>query len=171
MHQDTQRKQRNTSTTSGRRSMLAAVLIAAAGALTIAGSSVAADAHGGGLHGRGDRMAAVDPATADKHIDKMVERIAGDGTPQQKARLAEIAKSAFADLQPLQAQTRAAHQRAHQLLMQTSIDRVALEQIRVEQVQRYDASSKRLLAALADASEVLTPEQRGRFAEHLKRLH
>ena len=150
-----------------RRWILAAALVAALGA---AGASVAGEGFGG-MHGHGGHHA-MDPASAAKHIDKMIATIAPDATPQQKARLTEIAKAAFADLQPLHAQLRDAHKRAHELLMQPVIDRAALEALRVEQMQRVDAVSKRVLAAVEDAAEILTPEQRTRFAEHMhKRMH
>ncbi len=56
--------------------------------------------------------------------------------------------------------------------MAPAIDRVALEQLRVEQIARMDKVSKRLLTAVEDAAEVLTPEQRVRFHDHLKkRMH
>jgi Spy/CpxP family protein refolding chaperone len=56
--------------------------------------------------------------------------------------------------------------------MAPTIDRVALERLRVEQVQNVDALSKRILAAVEDAAEVLTPEQRQKFARHLQgRMH
>ena len=151
-----------------RRWILAAAAVAALGATGIAGASFAADAMGG-MHG--GRHHAMDPADAAKHIDKMIEKIAPDATPQQKARLAEIAKSAFADLQPVHAQLRDAHKRAHDLLMQPVIDRVALEALRAEQIQRADAISKRLLAAVEDAADILTPEQRARFTEHMQKRH
>ena len=158
---------------SGRRWILAAALVAAVGATGVAGASMAGEGFGGhgGMHGGMGRHA-MDPASAAKHIDKMIERIAPDATPQQKARLTEIAKAAFADLQPLHGQLRDAHKRVHELLMQPVVDRGALEALRVEQVQRIDAVSKRVLAAVADAADVLTPEQRVRFAEHMqKRMH
>jgi protein CpxP len=153
---------------SGRRWIMAAALVAAVGAVGVAGASMAGDGMGG-MHG--GRHHAMDPATAAKHIDKMIEKIAPDATPQQKARLGEIAKSAFADLKPVHAQLREAHQRAHDLLMQPVIDRGALEALRAEQVQRLDAVSKRLLTAVEDAADILTPEQRVRFAEHMKNRH
>lgn len=168
MNQDTQTKPR-----SSRRWLAAAAMVAAIGATGFAGASYAGDGFGmhGHGHGRGHH-GPMDPATAAKHIDKMIERIAADATPQQKARLAEIAKAAFADLQPVRAQFKDAHKRVHELLMQPTVDRVALEQLRVEQMQRADAVSKRMLEAVADASEVLTPEQRVRFHQHMKkRMH
>jgi len=152
---------------SGRRWILAAALVAAVGATGMAGASFAGEGMGG-MHGRHHAM---DPASAAKHIDKMIEKIAPDATPQQKAHLAEIAKSAFADLTPLHAQLRDAHQRAHELLMQPVIDRAALEALRAEQIQRVDAASKRVLQAVEDAADILTPEQRARFAEHMQKRH
>ena len=153
----------------GRRWIIAAAMAGAIAATGFAGASMAGERGMTGMHGHGMQHGPLDAASAAKHIDKMVERIAGDGTPQQKARLAEIAKSCFADLQGTQAEFKAAHAKAHQLLMQTAIDRVALEQLRVEQIARMDKVSKRMLTAVEDAAEVLTPEQRLRFAEHLKK--
>ena len=157
-----------------RRWMIAAALVTAVAATAVTGASIAADAgaradgKGFGMrHGR--HQGPIDAAMTGKHIDKMVERIVGDGTAQQKARLSEIAKSAFADLKGPHAEFKAGNEKIRALLMQTAIDRIALEKLRAEQVARMDAISKRLLSALEDAAEVLTPEQRLRFAEHLHR--
>ncbi len=154
----------------GRRWMLAAALVAAVGATGLAGASYAGEAMAG-LHGGhgGARHHGMDPARAAKHIDRMIAKIAPEASAQQQARLKEIANAAFADLKPLRAELRSTHERAHALLMAPVVDRAALEALRVEQVQRFDAVSKRLTAALADAADVLTPEQRLRFAEHMKK--
>ena len=58
-----------------------------------------------------------------------------------------------------------ARQRGRTLLTQPSIDRGAIEALRAEQLALADAASKRLAQALADAAEVLTPEQRRRIYE------
>jgi Spy/CpxP family protein refolding chaperone len=110
----------------------------------------------------------MDPAAMEAHIDKMVEQFAGDASADQKARLAAIAKAALADLRPAHEQFRQAHARAHELLTAAVIDRAALEQLRVAQMQRMDFISRRILAAVEDAADVLTPEQRAKFAEHLR---
>ena len=115
---------------------------------------------------------AMDPAAMDAHIDKMVDQFAADASPDQKARVAAIAKAAMADLRPAHAQFGQAHARAHELLMAPVIDRGALEQLRAEQMQRMDFASRRILTAVEDAADVLTPEQRAKFAAHLRaRMH
>ena len=45
-------------------------------------------------------------------------------------------------------------------LEQPTIDRAALEQIRATELQRAETASSRVVQAIADAAEVLTPEQR-----------
>lgn len=165
MNIDTTKKPRT-----GRRWMIAAALVAAIGATGAAGASMAAEGFGH-MHKRGHH-GPVDAATAAKHIDKIIDKVVPDATAQQKARLTEIAKSAFADMMPVRAQLRDAHKRAHELLMAPVVDRLALESLRAEQMARMDALSKRMLAAVTDAADILTPEQRTRFHEHMKkRMH
>jgi Spy/CpxP family protein refolding chaperone len=90
-------------------------------------------------------------------------------TSQQKDRLVAIATAALADLRPLREQQRASRLRGMQLLAAPTIDRAALEQVRVAQMQAADARSRRMVQAMADAAEVLTPEQRAKAAERMQR--
>jgi Spy/CpxP family protein refolding chaperone len=90
------------------------------------------------------------------------------GTADQKTRLVAIATAAMADLRPLREQMRQARRAGLDLLAAPVIDRRALEQARVSQMQLADARSRRLVQAFADAADVLTPEQRVKVAEHLK---
>lgn len=148
-----------------RRWLIAAALVIAAGG---AGATLAAGKQGlPGHHGHAPGMA-MDPAAMDAHIDKMVEQFAADASPDQRARVAGIAKAAAADLRPAHEQFRQAHARAHELLMAPVVDRAALEQLRAVQMQRMDFISRRIVAAVADAADVLTPEQRAKLAGHLK---
>jgi protein CpxP len=151
-------------TRTGRRWLIAAALAVAAGA---AGASFASGVALPGHHGHAAHMA-VDPAAMDAHIDKMVGQFAADASPDQQARVAAIAKAAMADLRPAHAQFRQAHARAHELLTAPVIDRAALEQLRAVQMQRMDFISRRILTAVEDAADVLTPEQRAKFGAHLR---
>jgi Spy/CpxP family protein refolding chaperone len=151
------------------RWLIVASLVVAAGA---AGASFANGGAGLPGHQSGAGHMAMDPAAMEAHIDKMVEQFAADASPDQKARVAAIAKAAMADLRPAHEQFRQAHARAHELLMAPVIDRAALEQLRATQMQRMEFISRRILAAVEDAADVLTPEQRAKLAEHLRaRMH
>lgn len=151
----------------GRRWLIAAALAVAVGAT---GASVASgDAVMARHHGHAGHMP-MDPAALDAHIDRMVAQFAADASPDQRMRVAAIAKAAITDLRSAHAQFRQGHAGAHALLMAPVIDRAALEQLRAAQMQRMDFMSRRILTALEDASDVLTPEQRAKFAGHLKTL-
>jgi protein CpxP len=146
---------------SRRRWTIAAVLALAAG-------TVCASFASGGpvLHGHHGHMA-MSPAAMQAHIDKMIAQCAADASEDQKARLAAIANAAVADLRPVHQQFRDDHARAHTLLTAQSIDRAALEQWRAAQMQRIDFMSRRVLAAVEDSAELLTPEQRAQCAGRL----
>jgi protein CpxP len=150
---------------SGRRWLIAAVLAVAAGA---AGASFATgNPHQRGHHGPAALMA-MDPAAMDAHIAQVVEQFATGTSADQKTRLTMIARAAMADVRPDYAGLRDGHARAHALLMAPALDRGALELLRAEQMQRFDAISRRVLAATEDAADVLTPAQRAAFADHLR---
>jgi len=156
---------RTSTSRAGRRWLIVAALAVAVGA---AGASFASGGAGLLHHpGHAGHMA-MDPAAMDAHIDKMVAQLADGASPDQQARVAAIAKAAVADLRPAHEQFRQAHARAHELLMAPVIDRAALEQLRAAQMQQMDLISRRIVAAVEDAAEVLTPEQRAKFADHLR---
>jgi Spy/CpxP family protein refolding chaperone len=137
-------------------------------------SASASAAHGPfGMHRghHGAHLENMDPAKLDTFLERRIERRVKDATPEQKARLKEIARAALADLKPLREQARASHQQMHALLTQPNIDRNALERARAQHVQQMDQISQRMMAALADAAQVLTPEQRVRVAEAMKARH
>jgi periplasmic protein CpxP/Spy len=128
-------------------------------------------AHGGPGHW-GDGMPA-DPAKMDQRVERMITRFASrvDASAEQKDKLSAIAKSAVKDLAPLREKAHAARKQAMEILAAATVDRPALERLRAEQIQLADAGSKRLTQALADTAEVLTPEQRKKFAERMQHGH
>jgi Spy/CpxP family protein refolding chaperone len=140
---------------------LAAVLIAA-GAI-----AAKVSAHGPGFwHAR---AAWSDPAKLDAGVERMVKHFAVevDATPDQQARLAVLAKAAARDLLPLHDKLHSAGDQAAALLTASAIDRTAIERLRREQIETAEGASARLARLLADAADVLTPEQRQKLAAHV----
>jgi Spy/CpxP family protein refolding chaperone len=148
--------------------MLAGLLTVTAGATGFAVAGWAQSGHG--MHGKHGHAAtaAMDPAAMDAHFDAMIASFLPDGTAQQKARLKTIAAAVHADIGAVHRQLPQAHQRAHDLLLQPTIDRAALEALRADEMHQLDVASKRIVGEIVDAAEVLTPAQRARIATHLK---
>jgi Spy/CpxP family protein refolding chaperone len=92
-----------------------------------------------------------------------------DATDEQVARVTEIATAAHADLRTLHEAHRARRESFAQALV--AADRVALEKLRSEELAAAESASQRLVTALADAADVLTPEQRQRLADAHARRH
>jgi len=116
------------------------------------------------------RHDALDPQERARRLAWRIGRLVDDvgGTQDQKDRLVAIATAALADLRPLREQARQARLRGLALLAAPVIDRAALEQQRAAQMQAADARSQRILQAMADAAEVLTPQQRAQAAQRMQ---
>jgi Spy/CpxP family protein refolding chaperone len=152
-------------TSTGRRRFFRRAAIATLIGGLAAGAGFKAWAHGGhrGWHG-GEGF-------SEERVERMVKHfgVEVDATPEQKAKLTEIATAAAKELQPLREKAREARKHAMELLAAPAVDRGAIERLRTEQMQAADAASKRLTQALADVAEVLTPEQRKQLAERLQK--
>ena len=160
-----------------RRYLAIAAIVVAAGLTGAAATQALSDQgfgrghwHGPGMMG-GPMGRAFDPARAEQRADRMVRHLAVeiDASAEQQEKLRSIVKAAVKDLVPLREKAQAARQRAHSLLTQPTVDRAAIEAFRAEQVTQLDAVSKRLAQALAEAAEVLTPEQRQKIGDHMQR--
>src|SRR5579872_3613646 len=146
-----------------RRWTLAGIAAAIAGAFAFNSLS---HAHGGpgcgpGGFGRHSMRGEMDPDSVAKFIDWRVSAMLSkvDATPEQKTKVADIAKAAVRDLAPLRAQHKAARDKAVELLTAPTLDRAALEKLRAEEMALADTLSKRVTQSIADAADVLTPEQ------------
>ena len=155
-----------------RRATIAALVTSVAATFGVAAAWAHSGGHGGGFH-RGFMGGSKDPAQADARIERMVKHFAVevDATPEQQAKLTQIAKTAAKDLRPLREKVREARRRGMELLSAPAIDRAAIERLRAEQIQGADAVSKRMAQAFADAAEVLTPDQRKKIAERMQKRH
>lgn len=150
----------------------AAIATLIAGVAT--GIGVKAFAHGPhGWHHAGFMGAGLDPAARDRHLERMLKHlyVEIDATDAQKQQLAPIVKAAAGDLLPLRAPLHDAHRQAVELLSRDTIDRAALEALRVDQLRLAEQASQRFVQALADVADVLTPEQRKQLAERIGRWH
>jgi Spy/CpxP family protein refolding chaperone len=94
-----------------------------------------------------------------------------NATDAQKAQIEPIVKQAMVDLAPYHDQFSTAHTQLLALFGQSTIDRAALEQLRVQERQQVDLSSKRLMQLVADIGDVLTPEQRQQLQAHIQAMH
>jgi periplasmic protein CpxP/Spy len=125
--------------------------------------------------GRGRRhgYGPIDPADLDRHVDRMLKHlyVEIDATDVQKQKLDPIVRQAAKDLAPMRENLHAARREAIELLSQESVDPAALEALRAKQIGLADEASRRLTRAVAEAAEVLTPEQRKELAAHFARRH
>jgi protein CpxP len=155
-----------------RRATIATIATLVAGGA--AGLGVKAFAHGpGGWHRGGFMGAPLDPAEVDQHLNRMLRHLYAeiDATDAQKQQLAPIVKAAAADLLPLRTRMHEARRQAVELLSRDVIDRAALEALRVDKLRLAEQASQRLVQALADVADVLTPEQRKELAQRIGRWH
>jgi Spy/CpxP family protein refolding chaperone len=148
----------------GKRALFGAFAIVVVAVLTVG----AFQAFGHGPFRRG-LCGSMDPAQVDKKIDRIAGWIVEDlgGTPEQQAKLSAIAKAAAKDLAPVHDELVAGRRQAVEILTAREIDRAALEAHRARQMQLLTTVSERLTAAVADAAEVLTSEQRVKAADRL----
>ncbi len=125
--------------------------------------------YGGGRGGFYD----ADPQTMQRRAEAMVKfRLARiDASEAQQKQIADIMVASMNDLRTLRQQYREAHKAALDILGQPKIDRAALEALRVKEMQLTDQISKRVTQSLADAAEVLTPEQRAKLAQSMAHRH
>lgn len=148
----------------------AAFFVIALVALTAIGTSLATRAfsHGPMWH-RGGFGMTMDPTEIDSRIDRFMRHFAieVDATKEQQTRLAEIAKKAAAEALPLRQKLMGGRDRGRDILTQAKVDRAEIEKLRTDQIAVHEQLSRILAGAVADASDVLTLEQRKKIAERM----
>jgi protein CpxP len=157
----------------GRRGMFLIALLAVALLAGLAGNMLSTAFGQGygwqhfGMRDGGVFGASLTPAQIDDRIDRMTKHMAIelDATPDQQVKLASIAKAAAGDLRAMREKAQAARAQAVTLLTGPTIDRTAIERLRAEQIGLAETASKRIAQALADAAEVLSPQQRRQVAD------
>ena len=112
------------------------------------------------------------PVQIEKRAERMIKHVAIeiDATKEQQDKLVTVAKSAIKDLLPMRGKISEARTKVRDLLTQPTIDRSAIEKLRAEQMELFDAASKRVMQAIGDAAEILTPTQRKTLNERAEQF-
>jgi Spy/CpxP family protein refolding chaperone len=102
------------------------------------------------------------------HVGKMLDQVGASS--EQKSRIEAILRAGFAPMSGLHQEMAQSHASLHAILTAPTIDRAALEQLRAADVAKIDEATRVMTKSLADAAEVLTPDQRAKLsakmAEH-----
>lgn len=88
-------------------------------------------------------------------------------SPEQRAKIKDIADAARADLRAQREAGRALHEQNRALFAQPTIDANAAEALRQQMLAHHDQASRRMLQMKLDIAAVLTPEQRKTMAERM----
>ncbi len=107
---------------------------------------------------------------AQERAQRMARHLAVEveANPEQTDKLIVIAKGLATDVFPMRQSLQEARGRGVDLITAGSIDRGAIEALRAEQMGKAEAVTKRMTVALADAAEVLSPDQRKKLAERIE---
>ena len=94
--------------------------------------------------------------------DHMLKQV--NATPEQQAKIHTIIEAAAKDIDPIRKSMAGTRAEMRTLLTAPQIDRTAIETLRAKRVAGMDQVSQRMTKALADAADVLTPDQRQKLA-------
>ena len=94
-----------------------------------------------------------------KELDKV------GATASQKLQIKAIVDAGLAKHQALAAEHEQMHRQLLSAVSGETVDRAAIEAMRVSAVSKLDQGSKDLAQALGDIAEVLTPAQRAQLAQ------
>lgn len=129
----------------------------------------------GGHHGHGgfSQRLLADPEAAKERVALATEWVLRtvDGTDEQRQQARRISDRLVDELRPLAERHRDHHAAAVRELSKPSLDREEIERLRQDGLKLADEASKTVVAALADFSEVLKPEQRAELVEWMRRFH
>jgi protein CpxP len=104
---------------------------------------------------------------------RQLQRLLDDANASdlQRTQIKQIVGKAQSDLKALHAESKGLHEQGLKLWAAPKIDAGAAEKIRQQMQAHHDKVSKRLLQAMLDAGNVLTPEQRALVAKQMEKHH
>jgi protein CpxP len=104
-----------------------------------------------------------------EHVQAMLTKVGASDA--QKTQIDGIFKAAMTDMQAAHEQHFGALKQVHELLLAPTVDRAKIEEVRAQQIRAIDTESQRLITALDDAADVLTPEQRASLKSEIEAHH
>lgn len=125
--------------------------------------------HGHGHHGKGHGMKGESGGGmpfAGPGFDRLLDEV--QATDAQRKQIRDITDKARADLHALHENAQAQHSAAMSLWTAPKIDATEAEKQRQKMLAHHDQVSKRMMQAMLDVGQVLTPEQRAKAATALK---
>jgi Spy/CpxP family protein refolding chaperone len=135
-------------------------VVAVAGSFAL---TAVAEPMGGMRHGRGDHGAMMGGGPGMHLSGRMLDLV--KATPEQRSQIQQIMQTARTDMQAQRDARQALRDESMKLFTQPNVDATAAEALRQKMLAMHDASSKRMMQAMLDASRVLTPEQRQQLAD------
>jgi periplasmic protein CpxP/Spy len=119
----------------------------------------------GGHHGmhRGGFM----PGRMERMVDRALWSV--DATREQRDKVTAIFEKATDDVFAMRQQHLDGRRQIREALTAQTVDRARIDTLRNDQLKLADAASKRITDALADAAEVLTPDQRTQLGRRIER--
>ena len=102
-------------------------------------------------------------AMVERKVNHVLSHV--DATDEQKTKVTAIAKAVVADLTKLGFTPGEGRSKFLQLFRADKVDPDAIEALRTEQSTKWDAATKRIAQAVAEAAQVLKPEQRRELTE------
>lgn len=138
-----------------------------AAALALGGLAAHAEPAGGGRHHGGHAMMMAPGGMFGGHIEHMLDLV--NATDAQRSQIEALFKAARQDLAGQRDAGRQLHQQMATLYMAPNIDAAAIESVRAQMSAQHEAASKRMSQAAIEAARVLTPEQRAKLGEVMKK--
>ncbi|MBT5413619.1 MAG: Spy/CpxP family protein refolding chaperone [Rhodospirillaceae bacterium] len=105
---------------------------------------------------------------AEKKIDFMLYQL--DATAEQREAVKGIMAAAHEDMKAMRETQESGREAFAAALAKPVVDRQELESLRKSHLEAFDRMSARMVQAMADAAEVLTPEQRVELAEFAEKM-
>lgn len=99
-------------------------------------------------------------------VDRMLDGL--NATEAQRTQIRQITQAAAADAKTQFETGRALREKGMALMTAPTIDTAAVDALRQQMLAQHDQMSKKMMETMVAVANVLTPEQRAKFAERMK---